>query len=249
MNELYEIRPIAHIRSDFKQKYGIPRQPRLVKGLVAEIVFDSEFNNQDAVRGLEEFSHIWLVWGFSENMIDMSVAPVKWSPLVRPPRLGGEIKKGVFATRSPYRPNSLGLSAVELKEVVINEKGVKLIVGGADLLDGTPIFDIKPYIPFSDSIPTASSSFAGPGNNQAAQNKDHNKGIDQPKELEVVFPKELLKLVKKKKQETLINILKIDPRDAYDKKHSHICKMVFDDVDVSFVVENGVLKVVEVRKL
>ena len=155
MNEMHEIRQVAVMRSAFKQKYGIPRQPRLVHGLKSEVVFGDEFNNPDAVRGLEEFSHIWLIWGFSDTKIDMTEEHPAWKPTVRPPRLGGDIRKGVFATRSPYRPNSLGMSAVKLLEIRDDNGQLRLIVEGADLLDGTPIYDIKPYIPYSDIITEA----------------------------------------------------------------------------------------------
>ena len=144
------------MRSAFKQKYGIPRQPRLVHGLKSEVVFGDEFNNPDAVRGLEEFSHIWLIWGFSDTKIDMTEEHPAWKPTVRPPRLGGDIRKGVFATRSPYRPNSLGMSAVKLLEIRDDNGQLSLIVEGADLLDGTPIYDIKPDFP-EDLRDTATS--------------------------------------------------------------------------------------------
>lgn len=250
MKEIYEIKPIAHIKSDFKQKYGIPRQPRLVEGLLAEVVMNKEFNNMDAMRGLEEFSHIWLLWGFSKNTLDMKVEPVKWNPLVRPPRLGGEIKKGVFATRSPYRPNSLGMSAVELKEIVCAKGDIKLVVAGADLLDGTPIFDIKPYIPFSDAIPDASSGFvSGVSIMENTQDNTENIINTGDNSLKVVFPQEFLKLVNQEKREPLINILRMDPRDAYDKKHSRICKLAFANVDVTFEVLDDILKVLGVKEL
>ncbi|MFR8800338.1 MAG: tRNA (N6-threonylcarbamoyladenosine(37)-N6)-methyltransferase TrmO [Pilosibacter sp.] len=149
-NTDHRIRPVARILTDFPTKFGIPRQSGLTGELESRIVFEPEFSNPDAVRGIEEFSHIWLIWEFSENVRD----PKKWSPTVRPPRLGGNTRVGVFATRSSFRPNSLGLSVVRLKAVETGENGMPvLVVTGADMMDGTPVFDIKPYIPFADSHP------------------------------------------------------------------------------------------------
>ena len=150
-----ELHPIAHMESDFGTKFGIPRQSGMVKELKGRIVFEPEFRQAETLRGIEEFSHLWLIWQFSEN-ID---AP--WSPTVRPPRFGGNIRQGVFATRSPFRPNNLGLSCVKLEAVeAVKGCGLTLLVSGADLMDGTPIFDIKPYIPYSDCIPEARDGFA-----------------------------------------------------------------------------------------
>ena len=152
--ETIEMHPIAHMRSDFPTKFGIPRQSGLVEELRSIIVFEPEYRNDDALRGIEEYSHLWLIWQFSQAVRE------GWSPTVRPPRLGGNTRMGVFATRSPFRPNNLGLSCVRLLEVTHTEScGTVLVVGGADLLDGTPIFDIKPYIPYSDSKPEAAGGF------------------------------------------------------------------------------------------
>ena len=149
------LRPIAWIRSGFPQKFGIPRQSGLVEALRGEVVFLPEYRDPEAFRGLEEFSHLWLIWQFSQARRE------KWSPTVRPPRLGGNVRKGVFATRSPFRPNSLGLSSVQLLEVRLHTpEGPVLVVGGADLLDGTPIYDVKPYLPYTDSHPEAAGGFA-----------------------------------------------------------------------------------------
>ena len=233
ISDTHEIRKVAVMKSAFKQKYGIPRQPRLVRSLKSEIVFDKEFNNPDAVRGLEEFSHIWLIWGFSDTKIDMSVERPAWRPTVRPPRLGGNIRMGVFAKRSPYRPNSLGMSAVKLVEIR-NENGqLSLIVEGADLLDGTPIYDIKPYIPYSDSIIEAEEGFAHAG--EAS--------------VEVDFPDELLEKVDEEFREPLIKILELDPRDAYDRTSGKPSKMIFANVDIEFVARDGKLVVTEVKEL
>ena len=151
----FVLRPIAHIESDFTTKFGIPRQSGIVEGLEARIIFEGEYANPDALRGIESFSHLWLIWQFSENLRE------DWSPTVRPPRLGGNERLGVFATRSPFRPNALGLSCVRLLRTERDEKGaLSLIVAGADLMNGTPIFDIKPYIPYADCHPEAASGFA-----------------------------------------------------------------------------------------
>mgnify|MGYP000957300486 CR=1 FL=1 len=233
MNEMHEIRQVAVMRSAFKQKYGIPRQPRLVQGLKSEIVFGDEFNNPDAVRGLEEFSHIWLIWGFSDTKIDMTEEHPAWKPTVRPPRLGGDIRKGVFATRSPYRPNSLGMSAVKLLEIQDDNGQLRLIVEGADLLDGTPIYDIKPYIPYSDIITEADEGFANA----------------EETSVKVEFPDELIAKVDEEFREPLIKILELDPRDAYDREPCKHSKMAFANVDIEFVSHDGKLVVTAVSEL
>ena len=230
---MHEIRQVAIMRSAFKQKYGIPRQPRLVQGLKSEIVFGDEFNNPDAVRGLEEFSHIWLIWGFSDTKIDMTEDHPAWKPTVRPPRLGGDIRKGVFATRSPYRPNSLGMSAVKLLEIQDDNGQLRLIVEGADLLDGTPIYDIKPYIPYSDIITEADEGFANA----------------EETSVKVEFPDELIAKVDEEFREPLIKILELDPRDAYDREPCKHSKMAFANVDIEFVSHDGKLVVTAVSEL
>ena len=233
MKDIHEIRQIAIMRSAFKQKYGIPRQPRLVHGLKSEVVFGDEFNNPDAVRGLEEFSHIWLIWGFSDTKIDMTEEHPVWKPTVRPPRLGGDIRKGVFATRSPYRPNSLGMSAVKLLEIRDDNGQLRLIVEGADLLDGTPIYDIKPYIPYSDIITEADEGFANA----------------EETSVKVEFPDELIVKVDEEFREPLIKILELDPRDAYDREPCKHSKMAFANVDIEFVSHDGKLVVTAVSEL
>ena len=233
MNDIHEIRQVAVMRSAFKQKYGIPRQPRLVQGLKSEVVFGDEFNNPDAVRGLDEFSHIWLIWGFSDTKIDMTEEHPAWKPTVRPPRLGGNVRMGVFATRSPYRPNSLGMSAVKLLEIREDNGQLSLIVEGADLLDGTPIYDIKPYIPYSDIITEADDGFA--------------KSVDTS--IDVEFPDDLLAKVDEEFRTPLIRILELDPRDAYDRDSVKPCKMAFANVDIEFVLRDGRLVVTAVNEL
>ena len=233
MKDIHEIRQIAVMKSAFKQKYGIPRQPRLVQSLKSEVVFDKEFNNPDAVRGLEEFSHIWLIWGFSDTKIDMRDEHPAWRPTVRPPRLGGNVRMGVFATRSPYRPNSLGMSAVKLLEIRDDNGQLRLIVEGADLLDGTPIYDIKPYIPYSDIIADADEGFA--------------KSIDTS--IDVEFSDDLLAKVDEEFRAPLIRILELDPRDAYDRDSAKPCKMAFANVDIEFVLRDERLVVTAVNEL
>jgi tRNA-Thr(GGU) m(6)t(6)A37 methyltransferase TsaA len=221
--ERWTIRPIARIRSDFGQRFGIPRQPRLVSELKAEVVFESGFDDPSALKGIEEFSHIWLIWGFSETRIDMEKDCPEWSPLVRPPRLGGKVKRGVFATRSPYRPNSLAMSAVRLEDVVIKKGRTSLIVSGADLMDGTPVFDIKPYIPYSDCIPDASEGFACPDKRSA----------------DVVFPEDLLDRIPDEKRDALVHVLSLDPRSAYEKSPGGVYGMRFAGYDIRFTTESS----------
>ena len=192
MNELL-ITPVAYIQTDFKDKFGIPRQSGRVKELKGRVVFVKEGFHPESVRGLEDFSHLWLIWGFSK-------AGKPKGATVRPPRLGGNKRMGVFATRSPYRPNPLGLSCVKLEEIQ-NENGIlSLVVSGVDLLDGTPIYDVKPYLPFADAHPEALGGFA-------AEHKEHA--------LCVKIPAELLALLPEEKREALIGVLKDDPRPSY----------------------------------
>lgn len=224
-----EITPIAHIRSDFSSKFGIPRQSGLVDGLEAEIIFEKEYSVPDAFRGLEGYSHIWILWQFSE------CADKEWSPTVRPPRLGGNKRMGVFASRSPFRPNSIGLSCVKLISVEETEEyGVVLKVSGADLLDGTPIIDIKPYLPYVDSHPDATGGFA-------LQEKEGS--------LEIVFPEELLGIIPENKQDALRAVLKQDPRPQYQNDPNRIYGLEFAGFDVRFRIADEVLTVVEVEKI
>lgn len=220
-----ELKIIAKIHTDFPTKFGIPRQSGLVDELKATIVFEPEYRVADAVRGLEDFSHVWLIWQFSEAVRD------DWSPTVRPPRLGGNKRMGVFSTRAPFRPNAIGLSSVKLERVEITrDLGPVLHVSGADLMDGTPIFDIKPYLPYVDSHPEAKGGFAQPLTSY---------------ELEVDFPEELLERVAKDKREALTAILKQDPRPAYQKDPDRIYGFPFAGQEIKFTVddERGVLTV------
>lgn len=212
----YTIKPIARIHTDFPTKFGIPRQSGVVQELEARIVFEPEYRNPDAVRGIEEFSYIWLIWQFSESVRDT------WTATVRPPKLGGNVRLGVFATRSPFRPNFLGLSSVALKQVIPDSpEGPVLIVAGADLMDGTPIFDIKPYVPYADSHPEASGSFT-----------DQTSKI----RFEVKDPKGFLNLVEESKREALKGVLSQDPRPGYQKDPDRIYGFPFAGYEVKFQV-------------
>lgn len=226
--ETMEMHPIAHMRSDFPTKFGIPRQSGLVEELRSVIVFEPEYRSEDALRGIEDFSHLWLIWQFSQAVRE------GWSPTVRPPRLGGNTRMGVFATRSPFRPNNLGLSCVRLLEVKHTQQyGTVLIVGGADLLDGTPIFDIKPYIPYSDSRPEAAGGFTDRVGDFL---------------LDVKFPQELLKKLPADKQAAAVGVLSHDPRPSYQRKPGRVYGLNFAGFDIRFTVEDAVLTVQSVEK-
>lgn len=226
--ETMEMHPIAHMRSDFPTKFGIPRQSGLVEELRSMIVFEPEYRTEDALRGIEDFSHLWLIWQFSQAVRE------GWSPTVRPPRLGGNTRMGVFATRSPFRPNNLGLSCVRLLEVKHTQQyGTVLIVGGADLLDGTPIFDIKPYIPYSDSRPEAAGGFTDRVGDFL---------------LDVKFPQELLKKLPADKQAAAVGVLSHDPRPSYQRKPGRVYGLNFAGFDIRFTVEDAVLTVQSVEK-
>ena len=223
------IQPIARMKSDFPTKFGIPRQSGLVEELRSTIIFEPEFRIPDTLRGIEGYSHLWLIWQFSEAV------RADWSPTVRPPRLGGNIRMGVFATRSPFRPNSLGLSCVKLLGVEQTEShGTVLHVGGADLMDGTPIFDIKPYIPYSDSIPNALGGFT-----------------DTAKDflLEVEFTDALLQKLPENKREAAVAVLSHDPRPSYQKDSDRVYGLCFAGFDIRFSVCGNLLTVHEVIQL
>lgn len=223
-----EIKPIAYIQSDLREKFGIPRQSGLVESLRAEVIFTPPYRVPEAVRGLEDFSHIWLIWEFSQARRE------SWSPTVRPPRLGGNRRVGVFATRSPFRPNSLGLSAVRLESVEADTpQGPVLHVSGADLLDGTPIYDIKPYIPYADAHPEASGGFT-----------DRTPRVL----LAVDCPPALLERVPTEKREALLALLAQDPRPSYQDDPGRVYGMAFAEFQVRFTVDGGKLRVVEITK-
>ena len=224
-----QIQVIARMRSDFPSKFGIPRQSGLVEELRSTIVFEPEFRNPDALRGIEGFSHLWLIWQFSEAVQQ------GWSPTVRPPRLGGNTRMGVFATRSPFRPNNLGLSSVKLigiEETV--QHGTVIHVAGADLMDGTPIFDIKPYIPYGDCHPEATGGFTDTAGDFL---------------LKVDFPSQLLQMLPAEKQEAAVGVLSHDPRPSYQRKPDRIYGLRFAGFDIRFTVKDDTLTVHEVNKL
>lgn len=220
------IQVIARMHSDFPTKFGIPRQSGLVEALESTIVFEPEFRNPDALRGIEDFSHLWLIWQFSQAV------RTGWSPTVRPPRLGGNARLGVFATRSPFRPNNLGLSSVRLLGVEHTARfGTVLHVGGADLMDGTPIFDIKPYIPYGDCHPDAVGGFT----EQAGEYL-----------LDVKFPEELLSWLPQEKREAALGVLRHDPRPSYQRNPDRVYGLTFAGWDIRFRVRENVLTVVDV---
>jgi len=221
------MRVIARMHSDFATKFGIPRQSGLVEELRSTIVFEPEFRNPDALRGIEDFSHLWIIWQFSEAVRQ------GWSPTVRPPRLGGNTRMGVFATRSPFRPNNMGLSSVKLLGVEHTaEFGTVLHVGGADLMDGTPIFDVKPYIPYSDCHENATGGFTDAAGDYL---------------LQVDFPAELLETLPESKREAAVGILSHDPRPSYQRKPERIYGLTFAGFDIRFRVSEDVLTVLEVN--
>ena len=222
------IHPIARMRSDFPTKFGIPRQSGLVEELRSTIVFEPEFRNPDTLRGIEGFSHLWLIWQFSEAVRE------DWSPTVRPPRLGGNTRLGVFATRSPFRPNSLGLSCVKLLGTEQTADGTVIHVAGADLMDGTPIFDIKPYIAYGDCHPDATGGFTATAGEFL---------------LQVEFPPHLLEILPEEKRDAAIGVLSHDPRPSYQRKPERVYGLTFAGFDIRFKVAEDVLTVVEVNQV
>lgn len=224
-----KIQVIARMHSDFATKFGIPRQSGIVQELRSTIVFEPEFRNSDALRGMEGFSHLWLIWQFSEAVRS------GWSPTVRPPRLGGNTRMGVFATRSPFRPNNLGLSCVRflgLEET--KEFGTVIHVGGADLMDGTPIFDIKPYVPYADCQPEALGGFTG-------GTEGHTLQVD--------FPASLLEMLPESKRQAAIGILAHDPRPSYQKDSQRVYGVTFAGFDIRFTVRDDILFVQDIEKI
>lgn len=220
---------IGHLHSDFTTKFGIPRQSGIVKEIKGKIILEKEYRVAEAFRELEGFSHIWLIWQFSEAVRE------NWRPTVRPPMLGGNTRVGVFATRSPYRPNSIGLSAVRLDRIeYTDDLGPVLHVSGADLMNGTPIYDIKPYLPFADSIPDATDGFAG----KAVREK-----------LTVDFPEALKKIIPTEKLDALIAVLADDPRPTYIDDAERIYGISFGGYEVKFKVSDGLLTVIKTEKI
>ena len=214
---------IARIYTDFPEKFGIPRQSGLIEELKGRIVFEKEYRSADAVRGLQDFSHIWLIWQFSEAVRDKG-----WSATVRPPLLGGNTRMGVFATRSPFRPNPIGLSCVKLERIEFTEEGPVLIVAGADLMNGTPIYDIKPYLPYADCKPDAVGGFT--------ENLAERR-------LEVEISEELIYKVPEDRREALIKVLEADPRPSYQSDPERVYGMSFAGLEIKFSVSEDVLHV------
>ena len=227
--EMYTLKVIAHIRTDLPEKFGVPRQSGLIPELTGKIVFEPEYRSKDALRGLEDFSHLWLVWQFSKATRE------DWSPLVRPPRLGGNEKMGVFATRSPFRPNAIGLSCVELEKVEVDrDLGPVIHVRGVDLMDGTPIFDIKPYLPYADCRTEATGGWTD--------------ALARPL-LKVEFPAEVLEKVPEEHREAVRAVLEADPRPRYQDDPQRIYGLTFAKRNIKFRVEGETLYVVEVELL
>lgn len=222
------MKEIAHIVTDFPEKFGIPRQSGVVNGTRGKIIFEPEYRTYDAFKGLEEYSHIWIIWKFSESNKQ------NWSATVKPPRLGGNKRMGVFATRSPFRPNPIGLSSVKLEKIEQDEKfGTVLYVSGIDLMDGTPIYDIKPYLAYTDSHTDARGGFAD-------DVKDYK--------IEVNFPENLLNQLPEQDKRIVMELLQQDPRPSYIKDESRIYGMAYGKYNIRFQVENNCLTVIEVKK-
>lgn len=219
---------IAHIHTDFPQKFGVPRQSGLVESLKGTIVFETEYRNPDALKGIEEYDYLWILWKFEGTERET------WSPTVRPPRLGGETHKGVFATRSPFRPNPIGLSSVKLEGVEMTDRGPVLHVSGVDMRDNTPIYDVKPYLAYTDSHPGAREGFAGEAKEYA---------------LQVDFPEEFLRQFPKEKRQAVLEMLRQDPRPAYQEDPERIYGVAFAGKDIKFRVCQGVLYVREIADI
>ena len=220
--------PVARVSTCYPDKFGVPRQSGLVPGARARLVFEPPFRHPDAVRGLEGFSHLWLIWQFSEAVRDT------WSPTVRPPRLGGNTRMGVFATRSPFRPNNLGLSSVKLEKIEFDQElGPILHISGADLMNGTPIYDIKPYLPYADSHPDAKGGFT-----------DHIRDY----RLQVEFPEELIKEIPTGQREALLEVLANDPRPRYQNRPDKVYGLAYGHKDIHFQVRDDILTVCDVTE-
>lgn len=228
MSEVYEMKVIARIHNDFPTKFGIPHQSNRLEALKATIVFEPEYRVAEALRGLEEYSYIWLIWQFSEAVRDT------WSPTVRPPRLGGNTRMGVFATRSPFRPNNLGLSSVKLEKIEFDQKlGPILHISGADLMNGTPIYDIKPYLPYADSHPDAKGGFTD-------RIRDYR--------LQVEFPEKLMREIPAGQREALLEVLANDPRPRYQNRPDKVYGLSYGHKDIHFQVRDDILTVCDVTE-
>lgn len=221
------LKVIARVRNDFPTKFGLPRQSGLASSLMSKIVFEDAYRIPEALRGIDGYSHLWLIWGFSEAFGE------KWSPTVRPPRLGGNRRVGVFATRAPYRPNPIGLSSVRLEAVEKTPDGTVLVVSGADIMDQSPIYDIKPYLPYVDIHSDATDGFT-------ALTKNYRLKVD--------FPKELLSQIPTELQDTLIEALAGDPRPSYHTDPERIYGLAYARYDVKFTVKDGILHVLSINE-
>lgn len=231
-DDLWTVRPVARIRTDFAEKFGIPRQSGLAAAARGRVVFEPEYRDANAVRGLEGYSHLWLIWQFSEVAKKQAAGKAPFAPTVRPPRLGGNARVGVFASRSPNRPNALGLSCVALEKIELTAEGPVLWVLGADLLDGTPIYDIKPYLPYADSIPAARGGFAA----------------EAPAKLAVDCPPALLGRLPAQSRAALLEVLACDPRPAYQTDPERVYRMAFAGCTVCFTVREGMLTVRDISQ-
>lgn len=232
---VYPFKVIAKIKSDFPDKFGIPRQSGLLKNLQSEICFEPEFRVADALRGLEGFSHLWILWIFSENVRYDEDGENHWSPTVRPPRLGGNTRLGVFATRSSFRPNPLAMSCVKIEKVVLDGPDAPcIVVSGADLMDGTPIVDIKPYLPYADCVPNALGGFAEPARKKSLQ-------VEIPEVVAAQFPQDKL--------DSLLELMSEDPRPAYQKDPERIYGLKFAGYEVKFQVLGEICKIISIAIL
>ena len=226
MSEI-KIRPVARIKNGFNEKFGVPRQSGLAPLVKSEIVFESEFRDENMIRGIEQYSHLWLIWGFSEN-------EQKWSPTVRPPKLGGNKRVGVFATRSPFRPNSLGLSVVKLEEVKNTANGKVLVVSGADLKNDTPIFDIKPYLPYVESIPYANGGFSDEYKDEVVQ---------------VEISENIKSELSDEETSEIVGILSLNPRPAYQEDEERIYGMSYKDLSIKFICKGEKIIVKSIERV
>ena len=226
MSEI-KIRPVARIKNGFNEKFGVPRQSGLAPLVKSEIVFESEFRDENMIRGIEQYSHLWLIWGFSEN-------EQKWSPTVRPPKLGGNKRVGVFATRSPFRPNSLGLSVVKLEEVKNTANGKVLVVSGADLKNDTPIFDIKPYLPYVESIPYANGGFSDEYKDEVVQ---------------VEISENIKSELSDEETSEIVGILSLNPRPAYQEDEERIYGVSYKDLSIKFICKGEKIIVKSIERV
>lgn len=220
------IEPIAYIRNGYKEKFGVPRQSGLAPSVKSTIEFCEEYRDENCIRDIEQYSHLWLIWGFSKN-------EKQWSPTVRPPRLGGNKRVGVFATRSPFRPNPIGLSCVRLEKIEDSKNGKILVVSGGDLADGTPIYDIKPYLPYVDSIEKASGGFS----------EEHKNDFFQ-----VEIPNALKESLTESQVQNITELLSLDPKPSYQNDEERIYGLAFEDLQIKFKYKEETIKVIDILR-